>query len=76
MVEVLEKAQLSAINLYTSGTELTKASHLRPSIGNFTTPFTRLISGSGKKLYGTVGIINAIMLRNSILNSLNDADHK
>ena len=48
MVEVLEKAQLSAINLYTSGTEITKASHLRPPIGNFTTPFTRLISGSGK----------------------------
>ena len=76
MVEVLEKAQLSAINLYTSGTELTKASHLRPPIGNFTTPFTRLVSGSGAKLYGTVGVINAIMLRNSILQSLNDADQR
>ncbi len=69
-LEILRQAQLSSLNYYTSGSEITSAIKLRPPIGFNVTPFCRLLSGEGERFYGTVGIIEDKALRLDILNLL------
>ena len=70
--EILKRAQLSSLNFYTLGEEVSEISNLRSASGFSTTPFCRLISGSGIFDYGTNGKIEIKELRRSILNILED----
>ena len=70
-LEVLKRAQLSALNFYISGNEISKISKLRSSDGLKTTPFCRLLNGDNTFDYGVNGLINYKKLRISLLNALN-----
>ena len=70
-LEVLKNAQLSALNFYTSGNEISEISKLRSTEGVKTTPFCRILNGNNTIGYGTNGIIDNRELRISFLNALN-----
>ncbi len=75
-LEILKRAQLSSLNFYTSGNEISELSNLRSSGGYKTTPFCRLLHGDGKFDYGTNGLITQKKLKNSFLSALNLEEYK
>ena len=70
-LEVLQRAQLSALNFYIAGNEIYEISKLRSADGFTTTPFCRLLNGDNTFDYGVNGLINYRKLRISFLNALN-----
>ena len=70
-LEVLQRAQLSALNFYIAGNEIYEISKLRSADGFITTPFCRLLNGDNTFDYGVNGLIEYRKLRISFLNALN-----
>ena len=70
-LEILKRAQLSALNFYIYGNEISEISKLRAAGGFKITPFCRLLNGDNTFDYGVNGLIDYKKLRISFLNALN-----
>ena len=70
-LEILKRAQLSALNFYIYGNEISEISKLRSAGGFKITPFCRLLNGDNTFDYGVNGLIDYKKLRISFLNALN-----
>jgi hypothetical protein len=70
-LEILKRAQLSTLNFITSANDISEFSKLRVSEGFKTTPFCRVLYGNGKFDYGSNGLIDQKILKNSFLRVLN-----
>lgn len=70
--EILKQTQLSSLNFYTNGTEVSKLVGLRSQEGKRITPFCRIIHGDNSLGYGKNDLLNIKILKKEFLNTLND----
>ena len=70
--EILKQSQLSSLNFYTNGTEVSKLVGLRSQEGKRITPFCRIIHGDNSLGYGKNDLLNIKILKKEFLNTLND----
>lgn len=71
ILEILKQAQLSTLNFYTDGTEISKIIRMRPQAGDKVLPFCRIINYNNTFGYGKNEILNTKDLKSEFLNALN-----
>ena len=71
VLEILKKTQLSSLNFYTGGTEVSKLVTLRSQEGKRITPFCRIIQGDNSLAYGKNDLLDVKVLKREFLYTLN-----
>ena len=71
VLEILKKTQLSSLNFYTGGTEVSKLVTLRSQEGKRITPFCRIIQGDNSLAYGKNDLLDIEVLKREFLYILN-----
>lgn len=72
VLEILKQTQLSSLNFYTRGTEVSKLVTLRSQEGKRITPFCRIIQGDNSHGYGKNNLLDIKVLKKEFLYSLNN----
>ena len=70
-LEILKQTQLSSINFYTEGSEVSKLVRLRSEGGKHITPFSRIIHGDNSFGYGKNELLEIKILKKEFLHTLN-----
>ena len=70
-LEILEQTQLSSLNFYTVGTEVSKLVGMRSQGGKQITPFCRIIHGDNSLGYGENELLDIKVLKDNFLWALN-----
>ena len=71
VLEILKQTQLSSLNFYTGGTEVSKLVTLRSQEGKRITPFCRIIQGDNSLAYGKNDLLDIKVLKREFLYTLN-----
>jgi hypothetical protein len=71
VLEILKQTQLSSLNFYTGGTEVSKLVTLRSQEGKRITPFCRIIQGDNSLAYGKNDLLDIKILKREFLYTLN-----
>ena len=71
VLEILKQTQLSGLNFYTGGTEVSKLVTLRSQEGKRITPFCRIIQGDNSLAYGKNDLLDIKVLKREFLYTLN-----
>jgi hypothetical protein len=71
VLEILKQTQLSSLNFYTGGTEVSKLVTLRSQEGKRITPFCRIIQGDNTLAYGKNDLLDIKILKREFLYTLN-----
>ena len=71
VLEILKQTQLSSLNFYTGGTEVSKLVTLRSQEGKRITPFCRIIQGDNSLAYGKNDLLDIEVLKREFLYILN-----